>query len=148
MVPKSPAPPKRLKIPQIRKIQHVAVVVADMDRALSFWRDCLGLPVGELRDVPEQKTQVAFLPTQGGQIELVKPTTDDSGVARFLARRGAGMHHVCLEVEDIEAMLAHLKARGVRLIDEVPRLSEAGGRYAFVHPEATGGVLLELYEAG
>jgi len=148
MAPKSLSPPKRSKIPKIKNIHHVAVVVADMEQALSFWRDRLGLSVGELRDVPAQRTQVAFLPTGGGEIELVKPTTDDSGVARFLARRGPGMHHVCLEVEDIEAMLAHLKAQGVHLIDEVPRMSETGRRYAFVHPESTGGVLLELYEAG
>jgi methylmalonyl-CoA/ethylmalonyl-CoA epimerase len=126
----------------------VAVLVADMEQALSFWRDRLGLPVSELRDVPAQKTRVAFLTTGGGEIELVKPTSDDSGVAKFLARRGPGMHHVCLEVEDIEATLASLKSEGVRLIDEAPRMSEAGRRYAFVHPESTGGVLLELYEGG
>ena len=126
----------------------MAVLVADMEQALSFWRDRLGLSVRELRDVPAQKTRVAFLPTGGGEIELVKPTTDDSGVAKFLARHGPGMHHVCLEVEDIEATLVHLKFEGVRLIDEVPRISEAGRRYAFVHPESTGGVLLELYEGG
>lgn len=147
-MPKSPSTPKRSKIPEIKKIHHVAVVVADMEQALSFWRDRLGLPLGELRDVPGQETRVAFLPTGAGEIELVKPITGDSGVARFLARRGPGMHHVCLEVEDIEAMLAHLKAQGVHLINEVPRISEAGRRYAFVHPESTGGVLLELYEGG
>jgi len=124
----------------------VAVVVADLEQALTFWRDRLGLRVGELRDVPEQNTRVAFLPTGSGEIELVKPTTVDSGVARFLARRGPGLQHVCLEVEDIEALLAHLKSQGVRLIDEVPRTGGTGRRYAFVHPDSTGGVLLELYE--
>ena len=138
--------PKSAKIPKIKKIHHIAVVVNDIQQALSFWRDSLGLPVGELRDVPVQNTRVAFLPTGQGQIELVSPTTDDSGVARFLDRRGPGLHHVCLEVEDIESTLAQLSSKGVRLIDESPRTTETGGKYAFIHPESTGGVLLELYE--
>jgi methylmalonyl-CoA/ethylmalonyl-CoA epimerase len=88
---------------------------------------------------------VAFLPVGGSEIELVKPTTDDSGLARYLEKRGPGMHHVCLEVDDIEGMLADLKAKGVRLINETPEVLP-GRKMAFVHPKSTGGVLVELYE--
>ena len=100
----------------------------------------------ELRDVPAEKSQVAFLPLAGSEIELVKPTTDDSGVAKYLAKRGPGMHHLCVEVDDIEGMLAQLKSKGIRLINEEPRLTADGKKYAFVHPESTSGVLLELYQ--
>ncbi|HTP00467.1 MAG TPA: methylmalonyl-CoA epimerase [Anaerolineales bacterium] len=133
-------------MPNVKKIDHVAVVVEDMERSLGFWRDALGLEMHELRDVPAEQSQVAFLPLAGSEVELVKPMTTDSGIAKYLAKRGPGMHHLCLEVDDITAMLAHLKARGVRLINEEPRTASDGRKYAFVHPEATGGVLVELYE--
>ena len=100
-----------------------------------------------LRDVPAEKSQVAFLPLPGSEVELVQPTTDDSGIAKYLAKRGPGMHHLCLEVDDLAAMLAQLKDRHVRLINEQPRVAADGRKYAFVHPESTGGVLVELYEA-
>jgi methylmalonyl-CoA/ethylmalonyl-CoA epimerase len=90
---------------------------------------------------------VAFLPLPGSEVELVKPTTEDSGIAKYLTKRGPGMHHICLEVDDIEGMLAQLRARGVRLINESPRAGGDGRRYAFIHPESTGGVLVELYGA-
>jgi len=133
--------------PRIKKVHHVAVVVDDIEKSLSFWRDLLGLPLDEVRDVPVQKTRVAFLSPGETEIELVRPTTDDSGVARFLARRGAGMHHLALEVDDLEALLVRLKAAGVRLINDPPLVNAAGKKYTFVHPESTGGVLLELSEA-
>lgn len=133
-------------MPQIKRINHVAMVVADMDQALSFWRDALGLDLHALREVPAEQSQVAFLPLPGSEVELVKPTTDDSGIAKYLAKRGPGMHHICLEVDDIEGMLAQLKARGVRLINESPRMGGDGKQYAFIHPEGTGGVLVELYQ--
>lgn len=133
-------------MPQIKRINHVAMVVADMDQTLSFWRDALGLDLHALREVPAEQSQVAFLPLPGSEVELVKPTTDDSGIAKYLAKRGPGMHHICLEVDDIEGMLAQLKARGVRLINESPRASGDGKKYAFIHPESTGGVLVELYQ--
>jgi methylmalonyl-CoA/ethylmalonyl-CoA epimerase len=135
-----------MKMPKIKRVHHVAVVVEDLERALSFWRDLLGLPLGEVRDVTVQQTRVAFLSPGGTQVELVKPTTGDSGVARFLAKRGPGMHHLSLEVDDLEALLARLKAGGVRLINETPLVNAAGKKYAFVHPDSTGGVLLELSE--
>jgi len=133
-------------MPQVKQINHVAVVVEDMEKALTFWRDALGIELHELRDVPVEKSQVAFLPLPGSEVELVKPTTDDSGIAKYLAKRGPGMHHLCLEVDDIEGMMAQLKAKGMRLINETPRLAADGKKYAFIHPESTGGVLVELYQ--
>lgn len=133
-------------MPQIKAINHVAVVVEDMEQSLAFWRDALGMKLHELRDVPAEKSQVAFLPLAGAEVELVMPTTDDSGIAKYLAKRGEGMHHLCLEVDDIEGMLAQLKAKGIRLINEEPRTAEDGKKYAFIHPESTGGVLVELYQ--
>src|SRR5512134_821139 len=105
----------------IKSIHHVAVVVDDMEKALSFWRDALGMDLHELRDVPAEKSQVAFMPLAGAEVELVMPTTDDSGIAKYLAKRGPGMHHLCLEVDDIEAMMVQLKKKNVRLINEEPR---------------------------
>ena len=133
-------------MPSIKKINHVAVVVDDMEKALSFWRDALGIGLHELRDVPAEKSQVAFLPLEGSEVELVMPTSDDSGIAKYLAKRGPGMHHICLEVDDIVGMLAQLRVKGVRLINEEPRTGADGKKYAFIHPESTSGVLVELYE--
>lgn len=133
-------------MPKVKQVNHVAVVVDDMEKALSFWRDALGMELHELRNVPAEKSQVAFLPLPGSEVELVMPTTDDSGIARYLAKRGAGMHHICLEVDDIEGMMAKLKSKGVRLINEEPRTAADGKKYAFIHPESTSGVLVELYQ--
>jgi len=133
-------------MPQVKQINHVAVVVDNMEKALSFWRDALGMELHELRDVPAEKSQVAFLPLPGSEVELVQPTTNDSGIAKYLAKRGPGMHHICLEVDDIVGMMADLKAKNVRLINEAPRQAADGKKYAFIHPEATGGVLVELYQ--
>lgn len=133
-------------MPRIKQIDHVAVVVDDMAKALSFWRDALGMELHELRDVPAEKSQVAFLPLPGSEVELVQPTSDDSGIAKYLAKRGAGMHHICLEVDDIEGMMAQLKSKSVRLINEEPRTTTDGKKYAFIHPESTAGVLVELYQ--
>ncbi|MDP2777339.1 MAG: methylmalonyl-CoA epimerase [Anaerolineales bacterium] len=133
-------------MPKITAINHVAVVVDDMQKSLSFWRDALGIELHELRDVPAEKSQVAFLPIAGAEVELVMPTTDDSGIAKYLAKSGPGMHHLCLEVDDILGMMSHLKAKNVRLINEEPRTAADGKKYAFIHPESTGGVLVELYQ--
>lgn len=134
-------------MPKINRINHVAVVVDDMEKSLAFWHDALGMELQELRDVPAEQSQVAFLPLEGSEVELVRPTTGDSGIAKYLAKRGPGMHHICLEVDDLAAMLAQMRAKGVRLINEQPRVAADGRKYAFVHPESTGGVLVELYEA-
>ena len=133
-------------MPQIKAINHVAVVVEDMEKSLAFWRDALGLTLHELRDVPAEKSQVAFLPLAGAEIELVMPTSDDSGIAQYLAKRGQGMHHLCLEVDDIAGMMMQLRSKNIRLINEEPRTAADGKRYAFIHPESTGGVLVELYQ--
>ena len=133
-------------MPKVKSINHVALVVSDLDASLAFWRDSLGMDVAQVRDVPAESSRIAFLPLADAQVELVLPTSSGSGIARFLAKRGAGMHHVCLEVDDLEGMLVQLKARGVRLINEVASQGADGVRYAFVHPESAGGVLVELYQ--
>lgn len=130
---------------KVTKINHVAIVVADIEAALGFWRDALGLELSHIEDVPSQKSQVAFLPLGDSEVELVKPTSDDSGAAKFLAERGGGMHHLSFEVNDINAMLAQLKAKGVRLINEAPIQLE-GRKLAFIHPKSAGGVLVEIYQ--
>ncbi len=131
---------------KVKAINHIAVVVDDMEKSLSFWRDALGVELHELRDVSAEKSQVAFLPLAGSEIELVKPTSDNSGIAKYLAKHGPGMHHICVEVDDIHGMLLQLKAKGICLINEKPRLAADGKKYAFVHPESTSGVLVELYQ--
>ena len=133
-------------MPKIKAVNHVAVVVADMEKSLLFWRDALGIELHELREVPAEKTQVAFLPVAGAEVELVRPTTEDSGIAKYLAKRGPSMHHICLEVDDIEGMLSQLKRKDIRLINEEPRVATDGRKYAFIHPESSGGVLVELYQ--
>ena len=130
---------------KITRINHVAIAVPDLDAALVFWRDALGLELNHVEDVPSQKSIVAFLPVGDGEVELVKPTVEDSSTAKFLADKGPGMHHLCFEVDDIDEMLANLKAKGVRLINETP-LTLPGRRMAFVHPKSSNGVLVELYQ--
>lgn len=134
-------------MPQIKAMNHVAVVVDDMEKSLTFWRDALGIDLHELRDVPAEQSQVAFLPLAGAEVELVMPATGDSGIAKYLAKRGPGMHHICLEVDDLDGMLLQLKEKNIRLINEEPRVAVDGKKYAFIHPESTGGVLVELYQA-
>ena len=130
---------------KITKINHIAIAVPDVEPALNFWRDGLGLAVDHIEDVPSQKSMVVFIPVGDSEVELVKPTTDDSGVAKFVAERGGGMHHLCFEVDDIGGMLAELKSKGIRLINETA-LELPGRKMAFVHPKSTGGVLVELYQ--
>jgi methylmalonyl-CoA epimerase len=127
------------------KIDHIGIAVRDIEQALQVYQVALGLPVKDVVDVPDQQVRVAFLPLGESNIELVQPSTDDSGTARFIEKRGEGIHHICVQVDDIEAALAQLKANGVPLIDQEPRAG-AHGRVAFVHPKGTHGVLLELVE--
>lgn len=127
------------------KINHIGIAVADIDESLKFWRDALGIELSHIEDVPSQKAKVAFLPVGESEVELVNPTTDDSGVAKFIAERGGGMHHLCIEVDDIEGVIANLKEKGVRMIDETPK-ELPGRKMAFVHPKSAGGVLVELYQ--
>lgn len=129
------------------KINHIAVVVPDVQQALGFWRDALGLTLQRVEHNSAEQVDIAFLPVGSeGEIELIAPTSDDSGVAKYLAKTGGGLHHLCLEVDDIAAALDGLKAKGVQLINESPRTRDDGILYAFIHPRSTGGVLLELYQ--
>jgi len=112
---------------------------------LQFWQDALGIQLHHIEDVPSQKAQVAFLPVGDSEVELVKPTADDTGAAKFLAERGGGMNHLCIEVDDISGKLKELKDKGIRPINEEP-IELPGRKMAFIHPKSTGGVLLELYE--
>ena len=131
---------------KVTRIHHIAIVVDDLDGPLSFWRDALGMDLTQVQDVPAEMAQIAFLPTQNSEVELVRPTTSDSGLGRYLEKRGPGMHHICLEVDDISGMLAQLKAKGVQLINEQPRIGSDGRKYAFIHPKSASGVMVELYE--
>lgn len=130
----------------IKKVNHLAVVVPDLNKAISFWVDTLGLSLDHVEDVPTEKVNVAFLNVGESHLELLQPTDEESGVARFLQKRGAGIHHICFEVENIVEALAELKAKQVPLITEEVMVGSDGRRYAFVHPKGTGGVLVELYE--
>lgn len=130
----------------IKKIAHVAVVVPDLAEANRFWVDALGLGLERVEEVPEQAVDVAFLPVGESDIELLRPVDETSGVARYLEKRGPGIHHICFEVDDIEATLARLKAFDIPLINEQPTVNQHGTKIAFVHPKGTGGVLVELYE--
>ncbi|MGI6739948.1 MAG: methylmalonyl-CoA epimerase [Brevefilum sp.] len=130
---------------EIKKINHVAIVVEDIESALSFWRDKLGLTLDHIEEVPSQASKVAFLPVGEGEVELVEPTDPESGLAKYLEKRGEGMHHLCIEVEDITAMLSKLRDMDVRLINEEP-VELPGRKMAFIHPKSSNGVLIELYE--
>lgn len=128
------------------RVHHVAVVVRDLDQALSFYRDRLGLPVDLVLPIESDGVTIAFLPVGESKIELVQPTDSSTGVARFLESRGEGFHHVCLEVADVAAELNRLAGEGVELIDLTPRPG-AEGPVAFIHPRSCNGVLVELIEA-
>ena len=130
---------------QIKKINHVAIVVRDIDESLKFWETALGLKLHHVEDVPSQASKVAFIPVGESEIELVQPTTEDSGMAAYLEKRGEGMHHMCIEVDDIEAKMQELKDAGVRMINDVPQVLP-GRKMAFIHPKSASGVLVELYE--
>ena len=127
------------------KIDHIGIVVHDIRQALHVYETALGLPLKEVVAIPDQQVRVAFLPLGQSNIELVQPTSDDTGIAKYLEKRGEGIHHICIEVEDIEAALGRLRDHDVQLIDQHPRQG-AHGLVAFVHPRGTHGVLLELIE--
>jgi methylmalonyl-CoA/ethylmalonyl-CoA epimerase len=130
---------------KIKKINHIAIAVKDVEESLKFWRDAMGLQVDHIENVPSQKSEVVFIPVGDSEVELVKPTSPDTGVAKFLEERGGGMHHLCFEVDNIDEMLNQLKEKGGRLINEIA-LELPGRKMAFVHPKSTNGVLVELYE--
>jgi methylmalonyl-CoA epimerase len=128
------------------KISHLGIATKGIDEALKFWQDALGLEQTHTETVEDQKVRVAMLPIGETRIELLEPTSPDSPISKFLEKRGAGIHHIAVEVENIEESLAQLKASGARLIDETPRVGAENCLVAFVHPSAAGGVLLELVQ--
>jgi len=144
----SSAPTDRLpeSIRRLGRIHHVAVVVAQLDPALAFWRDALGLELEVVQEIADDGVRIAFLPVGESKIELVEPTDDSTGVARFLAKSGEGFHHVCFEVANLAETLLRLEIDGIELIDTAPRKG-AEGPVAFLHPRSCHGVLVELIEA-
>lgn len=132
--------------PGIGPIDHIGIAVADLKKALAFYQDTLGIPVAEIEEVEDQKVRTAIFFTGTGRVELLEATSPESPIAKFIAKRGEGIHHLALRVDDVRARLAELAAQGVELIDKEPRIGAGGHLIAFVHPKATGGVLLELCE--
>ncbi len=130
---------------KVKKINHIAIAVENIEAILPFWQEALGLSLTHIEEVPNQKARVAFLPVGEGEIELVQPTDPDTGTAKFIKEKGPGLHHLCLEVENIDRALEALKASGVRMINETAQVLP-GRKMAFLHPKSTGGVLVELYE--
>jgi methylmalonyl-CoA/ethylmalonyl-CoA epimerase len=128
------------------KLEHIGIATRGIDEAVKFWSAALGLEVVETEEVAEQKVRVAMLPVGEPRIELLEPTQDDSPIAKFLEKRGPGIHHIALRVDDIRATLARLKQSGARLIDEAPRVGAGGCLVAFIHPSSANGVLVELVE--
>lgn len=125
-------------------LDHIGIAVGDLETSLAFYRDVLGLEVDAPEDIPSQRVRAHFIPVGEATLELLEATADDSPIAKFVAKRGPGLHHVCLRVDDIVAALAELKTRGVRLIDETPRPGAHHSLVAFLHPSSTHGVLVEL----
>ncbi|MCP9493390.1 MAG: methylmalonyl-CoA epimerase [Pyrinomonadaceae bacterium MAG19_C2-C3] len=128
------------------RIEHIGIATESIEKSLGFWRDALGLELVHTEEVAEQKVRVAMLPLGEPRIELLEATSDDSPIAKFLQKRGAGVHHIAVRVDDIHATLERLKAQGARLIDESPRRGADDCLIAFVHPATAGGVLLELVQ--
>jgi methylmalonyl-CoA/ethylmalonyl-CoA epimerase len=128
------------------KVEHIGIATRALDEALGFWRDALGLEMEATEEVVDQGVRVAMLPLGETRVELLEPTRENSPIAKFLEKRGPGIHHIAVRVPDIRATLAQLKEQGVRLIDETPRIGAGGCLVAFIHPSTTGGVLLELVE--
>ncbi len=130
---------------KIIKLNHVAVAVNDITEALEFWEKTLGIKLDHVEDVLSQKVKVAFLPVGESEIELIQPASEDTGTAKFIQTRSTGLHHLCFEVDNIDEMLAGLKSKNIRLINEEPLVLE-GRKMAFIHPESANGVLIELYQ--
>ncbi len=131
-----------------KRIDHVAIIVRNIEQALAFYRDTLGMTPSEIKEVPTEQVRIAFLPVGGpgdSEIELIEPTTPDSSLTKVLEQRGEGLHHICLEVDNIDAALAEMQEKGAPVLDKQPRIA-AEGRAIFIHPKGTSGVLLELVE--
>ncbi|MCF8110689.1 MAG: methylmalonyl-CoA epimerase [Desulfobacteraceae bacterium] len=131
---------------KILHIDHIGIAVKSNQASKSFWSDILGLPYDGEETVEEQKVKTAFFPVDKSEVELLESTDQDGPVSKFIEKRGQGVHHIAFRVENLEGALAELKDKGVRLIDETPRIGAGGARIAFIHPKATGGILVELCE--
>lgn len=130
----------------VKKINHIGIAVRSIDKALEFYRDTLGIESGDTEELSQQKIKISCLPLGDSMVELIEPTAADSAIARFLDKRGEGIHHLAFEVADIEEKLKELKDKGVTLIDQTPRVGAHGMRIAFIHPKCSSGVLVELVE--
>jgi methylmalonyl-CoA epimerase len=131
-----------------KRIDHVAIIVRNIEQALAFYRDTLGITPSEIKEVPTEQVRIAFLPMGGpggSEIELIEPTVPGSTLTKYLEKRGEGLHHICLEVDNIDEALQEMKDRGAPVLDQQPRVA-AEGRAIFLHPKGTSGVLLELIE--
>lgn len=130
----------------IEKLDHIGVAVSDIDEALKFYSDALGLKCEHVEEVSQQKVKIAFIPAGDVNLELVQATESDSVIAKFIEKKGEGIQHIALKVDDIEETLKQLKEKNIELIDPVPRIGAHGSKIAFLHPKSTHGVLLELVE--
>ena len=128
------------------ELDHIGIAVSQLDESLKFFRDALGLEISECEEVPSQRVRAQFVPGGTATLELLEATAEDSAIARFIKRKGPGLHHITLRVEDLNLVLNQLRDRGVQLIDEVPRPGAEGARVAFIHPSRAQGVLVELKE--
>jgi methylmalonyl-CoA/ethylmalonyl-CoA epimerase len=126
------------------RLDHIGIAVEDLRQALAFYRDALGLEIEAPEEVASQRVRAHFIPAGEAALELLEATADDSPIAKYVAKRGPGLHHITLRVDDIRAALARLKEKGVRLIDEEPRPGAHGSLVAFIHPSSAHGVLVEL----
>lgn len=129
---------------KILKIDHLGIAVSSIEKGKNFWTDILGLSYEGSETVAEQKVTTAFFPVGESEVELLESTDPEGPIAKYIAKRGEGIQHVALQVEDIEAALEELKQKGIRLIDQTPRIGAGGAKIAFLHPKATNGVLVEL----
>ncbi len=145
-MPTTPASRLPDDLRRIGRVHHVALIVRSIDDSLGLWRDALGLELETIMDIPSDRVRIAFLGVGESKIELVEPTDDTTGVARFLASKGEGFHHVCFEVPNLAEALMRLEIDGIELIDSAPRRG-AEGPVAFLHPRSCHGVLVELIEA-
>ncbi len=128
----------------IKKVDHIAVAVRDVEKAAEFYEKVLGLKLDGVEEVKDMHVKVGFIPIGETRVELVQPLDPESGLAKFIEKKGEGIHHICYEVEDIDQALATCKARGAKMIDETPRRGAHHSRVGFIHPKSTGGVLTEL----
>lgn len=130
----------------IKRVDHIGIAVRSIEETVNFYREALGLEMTHTEAEPDQKVVIAFLPAGESEVELLEPVESNGPVARFLEKRGEGIHHICFEVDDIEEVLDVLDRRGINLIDREPRIGTGGKKIAFIHPKAAHGVLIELYE--